>query len=257
MGTPTHLEIALFGTASLLIALASGATRIELNSAQSYSSAGTTPDEAPVRDAVSTLQSWQKTHGINIPLRIMIRPTSRSFVYPPDEIDVMIDSIRTLGHCLRPGTDDGFVFGVLHDEQGVLSVDEEANKRLVHLASKMGLKCVFHRACDGILGERAQETLEAIRRCGFDGVLTAGGPHGGAVAQAERLREVRGIAADLGLELIVGGGVRSGNVQTLTGALTGGRGRLWFHSACLMVGEEGSERVDEEEIRGIRGYLQS
>jgi copper homeostasis protein len=257
MGSPTHLEIALFGTASLLTALGSGATRIELNAANSYFSAGITPDEATVRDAISTLESWHRTHGINIPLRVMIRPTSRDFIYTSAEIDRMVGSIKTLGRCLRPGNDDGFVFGVLRDDEGMLSVDEDANSRLVRLASTMGLKCVFHRACDGILGQRARGTLEAIKRCGFDGVLTAGGSNGTAVDQVQRLGEVKGIADVLGLELIVGGGVRMSNIRTLRGTLSAGKGRLWFHSACLVAGEEASERTDEKEVRGIRECLQS
>jgi copper homeostasis protein len=257
MGTSTHLEIALFGTASLVTALASGATRIELNAANSYISAGTTPDEATVRDAVSTLDSWTKSHDTIIPLRVMIRPTSRDFIYTSAEIAMMVESITTLGHCFRPGNGDGVVFGVLRDDEGMLSVDELANSRLVRLASAMGLRCVFHRACDGILGDRARGTLEAIKRCGFDGVLTAGGSNGNAVDQVEILTEIGGITAELALELIVGGGVRMGNISTLTRTVSRRTGRLWFHSACLMVGQEGRERIDEKEVRGIRECLQS
>lgn len=55
-----------------------------------------------------------------------------------------------------------------------------------------------------------------------------------------------------GLEVIVGGGVRRGNVRGLVeGLRANGNGdgceRAWFHSSCL--GED--ERFDEEEAKGL------
>lgn len=55
--------------------------------------------------------------------------------------------------------------------------------------------------------------------------------------------------------MIVGGGVRSTNVDELKGSLLGaipdaGGLQVWFHSSCLTRTGEG-DVVEEEEVRGI------
>lgn len=248
------LEIAIFGTTSLLPALAAGARRIELNAAGSYPSAGLTPTEDEVRDAVRDLASWyyDPTHAPgeeNVPLRVMIRPTARDFIYTEAEVEEMRGDMSRFAPYLRQSMGDGFVFGVLKDGEGGLGVDETVCSELVALARELGVGCVFHRACDGIMG---RETLEGIGRCGFEGLLTAGGL-GDAVDRVGELGEVRDIARELGLEVIVGGGVRSGNVGRLVEGLGRGEGRVWFHSSCLRG--DGSERADLREVGALRRAL--
>lgn len=254
--SPPSLEIAIFGTSSLLPALGVGARRIELNAAGSYPSAGLTPTEDEVRDAVRHLASWyyDPTHAPgeeDVPLRVMIRPTARDFVYSASEVEEMRGDMRRFAPYLRQVRGGaGFVFGCLISDG--LGVDEVVCTELVALARGLGLGCVFHRACDGILGERVRDTLEGIGRCGFEGVLTAGGV-GDVVDRVGELEGVVDIARELGLEVIVGGGVRSRNIGRLIEGLGRGEGRLWFHSSCLRGG--GSERVDLMEVRALRRAL--
>jgi hypothetical protein len=64
------------------------------------------------------------------------------------------------------------------------------------------------------------------------------------MARLERAVEARG-----GVEVVVGGGVRSGNLRGLVEGLgEGGRGEgVWFHSSCF----GGGEGFDEEEARTL------
>lgn len=242
--TPANLEIALFSPTSLPLLLKQGVSRIELNAAGSYASAGLTPTQNEVHQVASILTD----RGVgekDFTLRVMIRPHNRDFFYTPAEIETMRLSILELGKLLRPETGDGFVFGCLTRRGERLEVDEDACLQLVGVAQGMGLKGVFHRACDMIMGQRKEETLKSIRRCGFDGILTAGGADGGAAGQVWELKDIVRIAEGMGLKVVVGGGVRSGNVERLLRSL-GGKGRICFHSAALKG--DGSEDVDGDEV---------
>ncbi|KUI60821.1 hypothetical protein VP1G_08015 [Cytospora mali] len=258
----TRLEVPIFSPASAKAALSRGASRLEINRAGSYPQGGLTPDEsevAPLQDSP-------------IPLRLMIRPRGPppdggpDFVYSGAEFREMEGAIRrfkTSGH-LQEARGDGFVFGILKEEKknegdgdggggAALVVDAERNRDLVQLAHPFA--CVFHRAFDDVLGSglpspTVDEALNAVAGCGFDGILTSGGP-GSAADNIETLSRVLRNAADL--EIVVGGGVRSSNVRVLRGglrqAVAPGGSRVWFHSSCLTA--LSGEGVDEEEVGGI------
>lgn len=279
----TGLEVPVFSPASAMAALSQGASRLEVNRAGSYPQGGTTPDEAEVAPL----------SGSPAPLRVMIRPrgpptvvdgaaAGPDFVYSGAELDDMRDAIRRFNACghLRAERGDGFVFGVLTVEEegrGALAVDVDANRELVLLARPF--PCVFHRAFDDVLGSSSsgggdrtgpsaavvERALRAVAACGFDGVLTSGGP-GRAADNAGALELVLRRAVHAGLEVIVGGGVRSSNARALRGALLcegegggGGGGpapggaRLWLHSSCLTARSGGE--VDEEEVARIVSVL--
>ncbi|ROV92718.1 hypothetical protein VSDG_06627 [Cytospora chrysosperma] len=275
--TITGLEVPVFSPASAMAALSRGASRLEVNRAGSYPQGGTTPDEAEVAPL----------SGSPAPLRIMIRPrgpptvgggggAGPDFVYSGAELDDMRDAIRRFKACghLRAERGDGFVFGVLMEEKeeeeeegrAALAVDVDANSELVQLARPF--PCVFHRAFDDVLGSSSssssntvERALRAVAACGFDGVLTSGGP-GRAADNAEALSLVLRRAVPAGLEVIVGGGVRSSNARALRGALLCGGGgggavpggaRVWLHSSCLTARSGGE--VDEEEVARIVSVL--
>jgi copper homeostasis protein CutC len=199
----------------------------------------------------------------------------------------MASSIHTFGTSglLSPGLGDGFVLGVLHrqGDDGRVVLDGERNRELVRLAEGFGLRCVLHRAVDDVLsGGRADEgrvadvagddgdsgagsgggrdedkvkevkdvegVVEEMREIGFDGVLTSGG-RGDAVGNVEGLGAVVRAARREKVEVIVGGGVRKGDLAGLVESL-GGDGLedgVWFHSSCLRNGET----FDVEEAKGL------
>jgi copper homeostasis protein CutC len=176
----------------------------------------------------------------------------------------------TASGLLDPERGDGFVFGLLrygdnnnnNNGSGKVELDMEGNKRLVAVAKRGGgFVCVLHRAVDDLFtlgcagsgsgaGKGSEVDVEGVMvrvaECGFDGVLTSGG-RGRAVdnmARLERVVEARG-----GVEVVVGGGVRSGNLRALVEGLgEGARGKgVWFHSSCF----GGGEGFDEEEARAL------
>ncbi|KAJ9148285.1 hypothetical protein NKR23_g5170 [Pleurostoma richardsiae] len=245
----TLLEVPAFSVSSAVKAVSNGAGRIELNRQGSYPDGGLTPG-MPDLEALTDLP---------VPVRIMVRPRgppasgAQDFIYIDDEFEDMKYSIA---QAVQPGRlrlerGDGFVFGILRQEDGGLLVaDFERNQELVRLARPF--KCVFHRAFDDIIGggkrpqpaeSRWKEALESIVACGFDAILTSGG-RGNAPDNLKNLKRV--IAEAHGrIETIVGGGVRSHNVGTLGSAL-GRQDRVSFHSSCLT--HNSGEEVDTDEV---------
>lgn len=135
---------------------------------------------------------------------------------------------------------DGFVFGAL-DERGL--VDEGVNRRLVEAAGGRG--CTFHRAFDGVPRGEMEGMVKVLVRVGFRGLLTSGGQKT-AVEGREVVKRLVERAAGR-IEVIVGGGVRAGNVGELRG--TGAR---WFHSSAIV---DGGEDASGEEVGLLREAL--
>jgi copper homeostasis protein len=131
-----------------------GANRIELVTA--LSEGGLTPSIGLVEQAV---------HISKIPVRAMVRPHSRSFVYDRDDLEVMVQDIKRI----RNSGADGIVIGVL-THYG--KVDKEATERLLHAAD--GMHVTFHRAFDEV--EDQEEALsELLILPQIDTLLTSGG----------------------------------------------------------------------------------
>ncbi|KAJ0334444.1 hypothetical protein COL5a_000502 [Colletotrichum fioriniae] len=260
---PIHLEIPVFSPSSALHAQAIGAQRIELNARGSYAVGGTTPALADLEG----VNNW-----LMVPVRIMIRSRGKrpedevDFVYDDDEFEMMVRDVERFRGVLRGERGDGFVFGVLErrnvgDDGGVV-VDVERNRRLVEAAG--GLACSFHRAFDEVIRDGRAETItKGVRDlvgCGFEGVLTSGGPGNAAENRAALEVVVREAASSgaagkgtgKGLEVIIGGGVRKENVE---GAVDGFEGaRVWAHSSCF-TGKCAEGEVDDEEAMGIMERL--
>ncbi|KAK0728153.1 copper homeostasis CutC domain-containing protein [Lasiosphaeria miniovina] len=228
------------------------------------------------------------------------------FVYSAAEFATMRAGILRFAESglLRPERGDGFVFGVLQPRTTCSScegevvgveVDVKRNAELVRLAQPF--KCVFHRAFDDAVGagvddgerrraaapagetgssgrdeeeEEEAVALAAVRACGFDGILTSGGL-GNALANVGRLARIAmAVAAEGDVEIIAGGGVRSGNVGVLgaglfaaagssvsAAAATAAEDGVWFHSSCLTAGEDGAEMFDVDEASALVRELRS
>ena len=250
---PINLEIPI--VTSTLPPSLPPSTRLELNAANSYPAGGLTPPlPLPVFPSPRP------------PLRIMIRPrgappSGPDFVYSASEGEAMLEAVRGFKAVLDPAV-DGFVFGVLatldavEGERNVegsgegkgVRVDVQANKRLVAEAAPFG--CTFHRAFDDILATTTlQGAVQDVLDCGFDGILTSGGP-GNAIDNLGVLREVVG-AVDGRMDVLVGGGVRASNAGRILGVV-GEAERVWLHSSCLKGGEE----VDEGELRALAAVME-
>ncbi|KAA8648011.1 hypothetical protein EYZ11_010468 [Aspergillus tanneri] len=226
----TTLEIACFSPQSALTAAQAGADRIEF--CHDYASGGLTP----TLDAVATVKSQ-----VTIPVYAMIRPHSRDFHYDAIEYAMMRSSLE----ALKQAGVDGFVFGILL--QGELpAVDVQRNKSLVRQVE--GRPCTFHRAFDLIPESGWEDALKDIAECGFSSILASGGPGKSAVDCILSLERLVRRARRYGLEIIVGGGVRSSNV----GLLREKTNASVFHSAALVSAED---EVRSDQVREIREAL--
>ena len=173
--------------------IAGGAGRIELVSALSED--GLTPSFGLI-EAILTLP---------IEAAIMLRPSSKSFVYREDEFQVMR---RDLLQMEKMGV-ERVVVGAL-DKNG--NVDRTFLKELF---DGISLKATFHRAIDE--SNDLLNSLEAISQISnFTHVLTSGGP-GKAVDHLELLKEMMKGP----LHIIVGSGVTLENATYLQESFMG------------------------------------
>ncbi|TLD37190.1 Copper homeostasis protein cutC [Venturia nashicola] len=232
------LEIAAFNIASAIIAVQAGADRIEF--CTNASLGGTTPSISDFKALKQTLRSMPGMASTT-PIYIMIRSRGGDFVYSTEEVERMEREMgEFMALTVEEGRVDGFVFGLLKDDG---KVDSGNCERLLELARKGSRSCTFHRAFDEILPEKRVEALEEIMGLGFGAVLTSGGATnavGGKDVLGELVRRVRG----RGFEIIVGGGVRSGNVE----GLREGVGARWWHSSADVKGEG---ETDGKEVRRL------
>ncbi|KAJ5690890.1 Copper homeostasis protein CutC [Penicillium macrosclerotiorum] len=186
----------------------------------------------------------------------MIRPQSENFWYSESEFEIMkrtLESAKILGA-------DGFVFGILNKipedgKQHALSwVDVSRNKQLVQLAG--GKPCTFHRAFDCIPESCWDAAFSQITECGFAAILTNGGPSSDkAIDCVDKLATLASKQDHLFRQLartgipvpdiIVGGGVRSTNIQ----ALLKGTNAHVFHSSALKTSSEVVEKKEVEKLR--------
>lgn len=205
---------------------------------------------SPRLDTLKALKS-----KISIPIYVMIRPHADHFCYSTEHYQQM----KTTIEAFKEQGADGFVFGILRQEPNTphLSVDLPRNKALVALAD--GRPCTFHRAFDLIPDPEWDNALAALVECGFSSILTNGGPSGNSAVECtdqlsslihDRLDPGKfpGHSQDQLPQVIVGGGVRSKNIEGLfqkTGATA-------FHSAALA---QTTESVSSDEVRALRAAL--
>jgi copper homeostasis protein len=131
-----------------------GANRIEYCS--KLNEEGLTPN---VEDVKYLLKN------INIPIRIMIRPHSKSFNYSETDISVMLRDISTF----KKIDIDGIVIGCLNK-------DDEIDLKKINLFIEKArpLKVIFHKAID-ITSDPLKSLKNLIKYSNINGVLTSGG----------------------------------------------------------------------------------
>jgi copper homeostasis protein len=188
------VESVAWSASDCLAAQQAGADRIELVS--SIEVGGLTPSIGLVRHVLASC---------SLPVMAMIRPRPGHFAYSESEVSTMESDIEAL---LAEGA-RGFVFGVLEDDG---KIDATACQRLVRRCGDA--ETVFHRAFD-----LTTDPVTTLIDLGFSRVLTTGR----AATAIEGAAEIRALRDQAGsaIEVLVGGGIRSGNVRKvldLTGA---------------------------------------
>ncbi|WP_233846384.1 copper homeostasis protein CutC [Paraburkholderia sp. HD33-4] len=168
------LEVIATTVADARAAAQAGADRIELVTAMGEG--GLTPSVGLIEAVVSALA---------VPVNVIVRPHSRSFVYDADDYTVMLRDIR----AVRAAGANGIVIGMLDAER---AIDREGLARACEAAD--GLAITFHRAFDEARDLR--EALDVL--LGFEAVtnvLTSGGKPSVLHAQAvvsELVRQASG-----------------------------------------------------------------
>ncbi|RFA35928.1 hypothetical protein CAI16_06790 [Virgibacillus dokdonensis] len=180
------LEVIATNLTDVIEAEQYGADRIELSPAMAE--IGLTPSYGLLKKAVE---------AVHLPINVMVRPHSQSFVYNKYDIDTMkadIDLIKKMGA-------NGIVIGALTAEK---TIDEEVLKQLLNVADD--LEVTFHRAFD--FARDQEEALACLAQYKqITTVLTAGGNYKAPEA-IPQLQQLIDLAADTHLNMMVGHGLK-------------------------------------------------
>jgi len=174
-----------------------GANRIEYCS--KLSEEGLTPN---IEDVKYLLKN------INIPLRIMIRPHSKSFNYSEKDISIMLRDISTF----KKIDIDGIVIGCLNK-------DDEIDLKKINLLIEKArpLKVIFHKAID-ITSDPLKSLKNLIKYSNINGVLTSGG-FKKAEDGVKLLKKMLDICP-INFELIIAGKITSENINKINQKLS-------------------------------------
>lgn len=174
-----------------------GANRIEYCS--KLNEEGLTPN---VEDVKYLLKN------INIPIRIMIRPHSKSFNYSETDISIMLRDISTF----KKIDIDGIVIGCLNK-------DDEIDLKKINLLIEKArpLKVIFHKAID-ITSDPLKSLKNLIKYSNINGVLTSGG-FKKAEDGVKLLKKMLDICP-INFELIIAGKITSENINKINQKLS-------------------------------------
>ena len=190
-------EVCVDNIKDAMLAVDLGANRIEYCS--KLSEEGLTPD---IEDVKYLLKN------INIPLRIMIRPHSKSFNYSEKDISKMLKDISTF----KKIDIDGVLIGCLNKDD---EIDLEKINLLVEKAKP--LKVIFHKAID-ITSDPLKSLKNLIKNSNIDGVLTSGG-FKKAEDGVKLLKKMLDICP-INFELIIAGKITSKNINKINQKLS-------------------------------------
>jgi len=213
------LEVAVETVADAEVAAASGADRLELCATLDAGGLTPTPDTfRAVRAAVS------------LPVIVMIRPRPGDFLYSPEELSQMRDTVERF---VGLGA-DGVVFGPLTWDG---RIDTDALAELCRAAGSR--ETVFHRAFDHV--KEPDEALDALAELGITRLLTSG-PHPTAADGIDFLKGLHERAAGR-IGVMPGGGVKPASAR----AILDGTGCTQLHGRFAVDG-----RTDGPTVAAVR-----
>lgn len=227
------VEVIAVNVGDVRAAVRCGADRIEL--VTGIAEGGLTPSAGLIEAAAAAAAEE------GIPVNVMIRPHSRSFVYDEDDIAVML---RDIGIVRRAGA-AGIVLGVLTPDG---DVDEAVLGKLLNEAH--GLDVTFHRAFD-----ESRDLFAALKTVSaypqISRILTSGGTSPAPQA-ASRIRELNDLAGRTHLRLLAGHGLKPEGLGDFVRAT--GVPEVHFGSAVRADGTFATG-IDAGKLSRIRGEL--
>jgi copper homeostasis protein len=224
------LEVIAMTVADARIAAQAGADRIELVTAMGEG--GLTPSLGLIEAVVA---------AVEIPVNVIVRPHSRSFVYDADDYAVMLRDVR----AVKAAGANGVVIGMLSADG---EIDRDGLARAIDAAD--GLAITFHRAFDETRDLR--EALNVL--LGFaavTNVLTSGGKPSALHAQAE-IRQLVQQAAGSHCTVLAGAGL---TVVAVADFVSLTQVQAVHFGSGVRVGGNGLAPVDADKVTQVRALL--
>lgn len=225
-------EVIATTVADARLAAQAGADRIELVTAMGEG--GLTPSVGLIEAVVA---------AVEIPVNVIVRPHSRSFVYDADDYAVMLRDIR----AVKAAGANGIVTGMLKADS---EVDRDGLERAIDAAD--GLAITFHRAFDETRDLR--KALDVL--LDFDAVtnvLTSGGQ--ASVLNAEgMIRELVQQARGSHCTVLAGAGL---TVDAIEGFVKRTKVDAVHFGSGVRVGGSGLAAVDRAKVAQVRALLDS
>lgn len=216
----------------VVTAARNGADRIELITA--ITEGGLTPSLGLVHEAVE---------AVDIPVNVMIRPHSRSFMYDADDMRTIVADVR----LIRSTGANAIVFGALTPEG---TIDKAALEQVLEAAD--GLPMTFHRAVDET--RDIYEALDVL--LGYPqitSVLTSGGQPSALQAVdviAEMVRRAKGSP----LSILAGSGL---TVESVGGFIQETGVRHVHFGSNVRQGTRSLSPIDPERLSGLAALLRT
>jgi len=224
------LEVIATTVADARLAAQAGADRLELVTAMGEG--GLTPSIGLIEAVVN---------AVSIPVNVIVRPHSRSFVYDADDHALMLHDVR----AVKAAGANGVVIGMLNVDG---EIDREQLARAIDAAD--GLAVTFHRAFDEVCDQR--KALDVL--LGFDAVtnvLTSGAQPSVLDAEAT-IRALVRQAAGSHCTVLAGAGL---TVDAVAGFVSRTQVQAVHFGSGVRVGGNGLAPIDIDKVARVRALL--
>jgi copper homeostasis protein len=224
------LEVIATTVADARLAAQAGADRLELVTAMGEG--GLTPSIGLIEAVVN---------AVSIPVNVIVRPHSRSFVYDADDHALMLHDVR----AVKAAGANGVVIGMLNVDG---EIDREQLARAIDAAD--GLVVTFHRAFDEVCDQR--KALDVL--LGFDAVtnvLTSGAQPSVLDAEAT-IRALVRQAAGSHCTVLAGAGL---TVDAVAGFVSRTQVQAVHFGSGVRVGGNGLAPIDIDKVARVRALL--
>ncbi|AXF06641.1 copper homeostasis protein [Paraburkholderia graminis] len=224
------LEVIATTVADARLAAQAGADRLELVTAMGEG--GLTPSIGLIEAVVN---------AVSIPVNVIVRPHSRSFVYDADDHALMLHDVR----AVKAAGANGVVIGMLNVDG---EIDREQLARAIDAAD--GLAVTFHRAFDEVRDQR--KALDVL--LGFDAVtnvLTSGAQPSVLNAEAT-IRALVRQAAGSHCTVLAGAGL---TVDAVAGFVSRTQVQAVHFGSGVRVGGNGLAPIDIDKVARVRALL--
>lgn len=224
------LEVIATTVADARLAAQGGADRLELVTAMGEG--GLTPSIGMVEAVVD---------AVGIPVNVIVRPHSRSFVFDADDYTAMARDVRAIAAVGAHGV----VIGMLTPSR---EIDREGLARLIDAAGDLAV--TFHRAFDE--ARDLHEALDVL--LGFDAVtnvLTSGGKPS-VLQSVDTIRALVARAADSRCTVLAGAGL---TIDGVAGFVRDTGVRAVHFGSGVRIDGNGLAPVDPSKVARVRALL--